>query len=410
MGKGWPLRHVEKTTPDDASFRCVIAGGGTGGHLFPGIAVAHELAKRFEHPMVLFVAGRGRMESVILSRHGFSVRAIDVEGIKGRGWRKGFRVTSRLPKSFLQSAGIVKRFAPQVVLGVGGYSSGPFCLVSKWMSVPTAIHEQNTFPGLTNRLLCRFVDRVFISFDESRTHFKGGVIVLTGNPVREDILRGAERGHPGGPEFTILVMGGSQGASAINAAFVEGFEILHREGRTLKVIHQTGERDYARVEAHYQRQGLKGEIQPFIQDMAKAYMEADLVIGRAGATTLFELAALGKPSILVPYPHAANRHQEKNAMALVNEGGAEMIDQSELTGQALAGVIVKYMDHPEALYTMGERARRMAQPHAARMIVDQLVEMAMAKGAKPRKPMGDLQQAPGEGPCRNSERPNTSIL
>jgi UDP-N-acetylglucosamine--N-acetylmuramyl-(pentapeptide) pyrophosphoryl-undecaprenol N-acetylglucosamine transferase len=139
-------------------------------------------------------------------------------------------------------------------------------------------------------------------------------------------------------------------------------------------------------------------------------MEADLVIGRAGATTLFELAALGKPSILVPYPHAANRHQEKNAMALANEGGADMIDQNHLTGRALAGVIVRYMDHPEDLCTMGERARRMAQPRAARMIVDQMVEMAMAKGAKTWKPMGELQQPPGEGPCRNSERPSTSIL
>jgi UDP-N-acetylglucosamine--N-acetylmuramyl-(pentapeptide) pyrophosphoryl-undecaprenol N-acetylglucosamine transferase len=410
MGKGWPSRHVERTTLDSRSFRCIIAGGGTGGHLFPGIAVAHELGNRFEHPMVLFVAGRGRMESVILARHGYPVEAIDVEGIKGRGWRRGLSVTSRLPRSFIQSAGIVKRFAPQVVLGVGGYSSGPFCLVSKWRSVPTAIHEQNTFPGLTNRLLCRFVDRVFISFGESRAHFKGGVIVLTGNPVREDILRGAGRDRPAAAAFTSLVMGGSQGASAINAAFLDGLEILHREGRALKVIHQTGERDYARVEEDYQRRGLKGDIHPFIQDMAKAYRESDLVIGRAGATTLFELAALGKPSILVPYPHAANQHQEKNAVALVGQGGAEMIDQSQLTGQALAGVIVKYMDHPEDLCRMGERARRMAQPHAARMIVDQLVEMAMAKGAKPRKPMGDLEPPHGEGPCRNSERPSTSIL
>ena len=186
------------------------------------------------------------MESVILARHGYPVQAIDVEGIKGRGWWKGLNVTSRLPKSFVQSAGIVKRFVPQVVLGVGGYPSGPFCLVPNWMSVPTAIHEQNTFPGLTNRLLCRFVDRVFISFGESRTHFKGGVIVLTGNPVREDILRGAGRERAGKPEFTILVMGEAQGASAINAAFVEGLD-LHREGRALKVIHQTGERDYGRV-------------------------------------------------------------------------------------------------------------------------------------------------------------------
>ena len=398
------MTRSRKGTDEGTIFRCIIAGGGTGGHLFPGIAVAHELGNRFENPMVRFVTGRGRMESVILARHGYPVQAIDVEGIKGRGWRKGLNVTSRLPRSFLQSAGIVRRFAPQVVLGVGGYSSGPFCLVSKWMSVPTAIHEQNTFPGLTNRLLCRFVDRVFISFGESRAHFPGGVIVLTGNPVREDILQGREIGRPRGPWFTILVMGGSQGASAINVAFVEGLEILHREGRPLKVIHQAGERDYARVEEDYQRRGLKGEIHPFIQDMAKAYGEADLVIGRAGATTLFELTALGKPSILIPYPHAANQHQEKNARSLVSAGGAEMIDQKDLTGQVLAAAIVKYMDHPADLARMGERAKRMAQPHAAKMIVDQLVEMAVAKGANPRKPTEGLWQTPGERTCRNSER------
>jgi UDP-N-acetylglucosamine--N-acetylmuramyl-(pentapeptide) pyrophosphoryl-undecaprenol N-acetylglucosamine transferase len=404
MGKGWPVRHFEKATLAGTSFRCIIAGGGTGGHLFPGIAVAHEVGKRFKHSMVLFVAGRGRMESVILARHGYPVRAIDVEGMKGRGWRKGLSVTSRLPKSLVQSVGILRRFAPQVVLGVGGYSSGPFCLVSKWLSVPTAIHEQNTFPGLTNRLLCRFVDRVFISFDESRAHFKGGVIVLTGNPVREDILQEAVRERTGRPGFTVLVMGGSQGASAINAAFVEGLEILHREGRELKVIHQTGEHDYARVEADYQRLGLEGEIHPFIQDMAKAYGDADLVIGRAGATTIFELAALGKPSILVPYPHATNQHQEKNAMSLVSAGGAELINQRDLTGQTLAGVIVKYMDHPENLRRMGQSAKRMAQPHAARMIVDQLVDMAMTKSARQSRPTDDLWQTAGERPCRNSER------
>ncbi len=403
------MRNARGETRDGSTFRCIIAGGGTGGHLFPGIAVAHELGKRFEHPMVLFVSGRGRMESVILARHGYPVKAIDVEGIKGRGWRKGLSVTSRLPRSFVQSAGIVKRFAPQVVLGVGGYSSGPFCLISKWMSVPTAIHEQNSFPGLTNRLLCRFVDRVFISFIESRAHFKGGAIVLTGNPVREDILSGAGRDPADRTAFTVLVMGGSQGASAINAAFVEGFEMLHREGRKLKVIHQTGERDWSRVESDYQRRGLKGEIHPFIQDMARVYREADLVIGRAGATTLFELAALGKPSVLVPYPHAANRHQEKNAMALAGEGGAEMIDQRRLTGQALAEVIAKHMDHPEALFRMGERARTHGQAPCRQDDRGSTCGDGHGEGAAFRKPMGDRRQCPGEGPCRNSVRPSTFI-
>ena len=197
-----------------SKFHCVIAGGGTGGHLFPGIAVAKELDNRFENAEILFVIGRERKESNILSNYGYQARSIDVEGLKGRGWKKVVSVLFKLPKSIWQSASVINEFSPDLVLGMGGYSSGPMCLAAKFLGIPTAIHEQNSYPGLTNRLLSRLVDRVFISLEESRMHFRGGSVFLTGNPVREELFSDRRVERKEGDRFTILVVGGSQGARA----------------------------------------------------------------------------------------------------------------------------------------------------------------------------------------------------
>lgn len=358
-----------------SEFHCVIAGGGTGGHLFPGIAIARELERRFEKTEILFVAGRQRMESEILSRYGYRATSIDVEGLKGRGWKKGLAVMFKLPKSFFQSVSVIKEFSPALVLGMGGYSAGPMCLAAKFMGIPTAIHEQNSYPGLTNRLLSRLVDRVFISFEESRVHLKARSLLLTGNPVRHELFSDLDIGPEDREKFTILVVGGSQGARAINMTFAEALAYLNSKGRNPEVIHQTGERDYGRVVEDYRNRGLKGELVPFIQDMTTAYNRANLVVSRAGATTIFELAALGKPSILIPYPYATNQHQEVNARSLVRAGGAEMISQSDSTGGGMAHLLMKYMDDRSALEEMGKRARNMGRRDAAKVIVDQLVEM-----------------------------------
>jgi UDP-N-acetylglucosamine--N-acetylmuramyl-(pentapeptide) pyrophosphoryl-undecaprenol N-acetylglucosamine transferase len=357
-------------------FRAVIAGGGTGGHLFPGIAVARELEHRFEKIEILFVVGRRRMESDLLLRYGYQIRSLDVEGLKGRGWKKGLIVVVKLPKSVHQSASILKEFSPALVLGMGGYSAGPICLAARFKGIPTAIHEQNSYPGLTNRLLSRVVNRVFITFEESRVHFKVNSLVLTGNPVRKELFSDANHEKEDNGIFTILVMGGSQGARAINQVFVEALASLVAKGRNLQVIHQTGETDYERALEDYHNRELKAELFPFIQDMKAAYGRADLVLSRAGATTIFELAALGKPSILIPYPYAANQHQETNARSLVRSGGAEMIHQGELNAERLTRALAKYMDNPLLLKEMGERAQKVGRPDAARVIVDQLVEMA----------------------------------
>ena len=356
-------------------FRCIIAGGGTGGHLFPGIAIARELEERHEEREILFVVGHRRMESNLLGQYGYRVTSIDVEGLKGRGWKKGFSVMVKLPKSIIQSASIIKDFSPSLVLGMGGYSAGPVCLTARFMRIPTAIHEQNAYPGLTNRLLSRIVDRGFISFEESRDHLKIDSMFLTGNPVRNELFSHERMDPEGGKPFTILVMGGSQGATAINKSFVETLAYLNARGRSPAVIHQTGETDYERVVHDYQKKGLKGELLPFIQDMTSAYNRADMVVSRAGATTIFELAALGKPSILIPYPYAANQHQTTNARSLVEAGGARMILQSDLNTETLARILIKYMDDPLALKEMSIRTKKMAHPNAAKIIVDHLLEM-----------------------------------
>ncbi len=359
--------------------RFIIAGGGTGGHLFPGIAIARELEGRFDKTEILFAVGRKKMEAEILSSYGYPVSSIHVEGLKGRGWKKGLAVLVRLPTALFQSMAIIRGFSPDLVLGVGGYSAGPMCLVARFMGIPTAIHEQNSFPGLTNRLLSRFVDRVMISFEESRRHFGGDEIILTGNPVRQELFIDAGAEPRAGKGFTILVVGGSQGARAINEAFTEAMSHLKRKGRGLEVIHQTGEMDYHRVLEDYRTKGLKGEVVPFIKDMSRAYQRAHMVISRAGASTISELAALGKPSILIPYPYSANQHQEVNARSLVQAGGAVMVLQEDMSAVGLAEIITRYMDDRLALDRLGENARRVGRRDAAKVIVDQLVEVLAAR-------------------------------
>jgi UDP-N-acetylglucosamine--N-acetylmuramyl-(pentapeptide) pyrophosphoryl-undecaprenol N-acetylglucosamine transferase len=357
----------------DREVRVVVAGGGTGGHLFPGLAVAAEIRKRREKARVLFVTGTKKMEAEIIKGSGFEQTAITVEGMKGRGWRAA-PVLLKLPWSFFQCLRIMREFKPHLVFGVGGYSSGPVCLSAKALGIPSAIHEQNSYPGITNRLLCRVVDRVFISFEESRQHFSGGSLTLTGNPIRETLLE-ARPGERKDPRFTVLAVGGSQGARTVNDALVDALVILKARGRDIRVIHQTGQGDYERVLARYREKGLAGEVTAFIQDMAEAYGQADLVVSRAGAGAVFELAALGKPSLLIPYPFAANRHQETNAEALVKAGGAEMKLQEALSGETLADAFVSYMEHPESLQAMASSAGKAAMPGAAKEIAALLLEM-----------------------------------
>lgn len=353
----------------------MVAGGGTGGHLFPGVAVAKEISRRFEGTEILFVTGKRKMESEVLRKAGFRQTSVAVEGMKGRGLFKGAWAALKLPWSFLESLWIIRGFSPHLVLGVGGYSAGPVCLAARVMGVPSAVHEQNSFPGVTNRLLCRVVNRVFISFEGSRKHLSGASIHLTGNPIRAEFVTSETRLSRNGKLFTVAVVGGSQGARAINSAFVEALALLKERNRPCRVIHQTGELDYERTAALYKEKGLEAEVRPFVQDMAGVYRDADLVVSRAGAGAVFEMAAMGKPSLLIPYPFSANRHQETNAQFLVEAGAAEMILQENLTGEVLAERLQKFMENRAALEKMGQAARSVSKPDAAQRIADLLLEM-----------------------------------
>jgi UDP-N-acetylglucosamine--N-acetylmuramyl-(pentapeptide) pyrophosphoryl-undecaprenol N-acetylglucosamine transferase len=356
--------------------RVIIAGGGTGGHLFPGVAVGREILSRYPGSKIVFITAGKKMESGILTEAGFEQERISIEGIKGQGLIKAIKSMSRLPGGILQSFNIIRRFSPEFVLGMGGYSAGPVCLAAWLMKIPGAIHEQNSYPGLTNRLLCRIMDMVFISFEESRAYFPKGHVFLTGNPIRKEFLA-VDTVNDGKDKkgFTILVTGGSQGATAINEAFLGALGILKDRGMDPLVIHHTGERDFNRVVDEYKKRGFQGDVMPFIRDMTSAYRRADIFIGRAGAGTIFELAAMGKPSILIPYPYAANRHQEANARVLAEVGGAEMLMQSDLTPTRLADLLERYMGDRIALRRMGERARIKARPEAVKEIVDRLEGM-----------------------------------
>lgn len=355
--------------------RLIIAGGGTGGHIFPGLAVGKELIKRYPASKILFVAGDRKIENDILKEAGIDRVSITVEGIKGRGTRKKIKAAIKLPYGFIQSLFIIKKFSPDIVLGVGGYSAGPVCLAAKILGVRTAIHEQNSYPGITNRLLARFVDRVFVSFRESESHFPKDKVCVTGNPIREAFLAKNGGGKVSSGRFKVLVTGGSQGAFAVNSVFVEALEKVIKKGRDPLVIHQTGQADYENVVRQYRERGLKGDIRPFIKDMPAAYRQADIVIGRAGAGTIFELAALGKPSILIPYPYAADDHQTSNARMLADAGGARMIHQYELDPDRLANVLIGLMEDKAALDKMAEGARKVARPDAAKEIADGIEEM-----------------------------------
>jgi UDP-N-acetylglucosamine--N-acetylmuramyl-(pentapeptide) pyrophosphoryl-undecaprenol N-acetylglucosamine transferase len=339
------------------------------------VAVAKEIDRRFKGAEVLFVTGKRKMESEVLHKVGFRQTSIAVEGMKGRGLLKGALVALKLPWSLLESLWIIRGFAPDVVLGVGGYSAGPVCLAARVMGVPSAIHEQNSFPGVTNRMLCRVVNRVFISFEESRKHFSGGSIHLTGNPIRAEFVAAETRTGRNGRPFTVAVVGGSQGARSINDAFVDALVLLKKRSRSCRVIHQTGEVDYQRTLTLYKEKGLEAEVTPFIQDMAGVYREADLVVSRAGAGAVFEMAAMGKPSLLIPYPFAANRHQETNARFLVEAGAAEMILQENLTAEVLAERLETFMENRAALEKMGQAAKRVSKSDATQRIADLLLEL-----------------------------------
>jgi UDP-N-acetylglucosamine--N-acetylmuramyl-(pentapeptide) pyrophosphoryl-undecaprenol N-acetylglucosamine transferase len=365
----------------DKGLRLVIAGGGTGGHLFPGIAVAQEFSHRDQHNRVLFINAGRSLEKRLLSELGWPSQAIAIEGIKGRGRWRQLVAASKIPWAIWQSRRLIKQFAADAVLGVGGYSAGPVVFAARCSGIVTALHEQNQLPGVTNRILGRMVNRIYLSFDQSKDSFSGAAVLVTGNPVRDEIIaltrRGDRREEVSDPAFNILVIGGSQGAHAINMAMIEALPLLTQR-QSVRIIHQTGEQDLNPVKRAYDQARIAAEVQPFFTNMADRYRRADLIVCRAGATTVAEITVIGKAALFIPFPYAADDHQTRNAQALVDAGAAEMIAQSELSGKGLALVIDKLAKDRRQLATMENNARALGRPDAAQQIVEDIYNLIAA--------------------------------
>lgn len=366
-----------------AALRVVIAGGGTGGHLYPGLAVAREFVRRDARSVVTFAGTEGGLESRVLPREGFELDLIRSGGLRGKSPRALARGTGLLPLSALDAWRVVRRRAPHLVVGLGGYCSGPIVMVAAAHGIPTLLLEQNAVPGLTNRLLAHVVGAAAVTYESTLTFF-GARGFVSGNPVRPEFLEvgaataGTGETAPGRPPL-LLVFGGSQGAHAINMAMVDAAPRLAAASGLLRVAHQTGERDLALVREGYRRAGLEARVEPFLYAMAQEMAGADLVLCRAGATTLAEIAAAARPAILVPLPTATDEHQRKNAEVLEREGAAEVIAQSALTGTLLAERILGLVADAECRRRMARAVHRLARPDAASLIVDRAVQLVRTR-------------------------------
>lgn len=359
--------------------RVWFAGGGTGGHLFPALAVAETLRNERPELWIGFLGGRRGLENRLVPRAGFPLRTLPMSGLKGGG---PLRVAFAAALAAAAVARCLGRFVlarPSLVVGVGGYASGPAVLAARLLGVPTMVLEQNHFPGATNRWLAPWVDRVCVPSEAARERL-GGRGVVTGNPVRPEFAAVDE--PPGGPTARLLVFGGSRGARSINRAMCDALPRLAALPAPPYVVHQTGEADESAVRDAYAAAypGSLHEVHAFLDDMPQRLAAADVVLCRAGATTLAELAAAGRPAVLVPYPHAADDHQRHNADTVARAGGAVVVQDRELDGDRLAALLAVLIADPERRRAMAASQRRLARPEAARRIVDVALELLPAAG------------------------------
>lgn len=345
--------------------RVMIAGGGTGGHLFPGLAVAEAWRAKDIETEILFVGSLYGIEAKVLPRTMFRFEALALRGLRGRGWRGVWQFVCQIPVALWRALRLVRQFRPQLVLGLGGYGSVPVVVAAWVRGVPSLLLEQNAHPGMANRFLARLARRVCTTFPESARFFPAGRAELTGNPVRA--LASAQHPDPG--HFTIFVFGGSQGATSLNRAAVAAVRSLRTQLADLQIIHQTGAADVEWVENQYRDMQVDATVQAFVYDMADVYGRADLLVCRAGATTLSEVAALGKPALLVPYPFAADDHQRANAESMVARGAAEMLLDAELNGETLAQRILELEHDRPRLRAMATAALALSVPDAAQRVV-----------------------------------------
>ena len=362
--------------------RCVIAGGGTGGHLFPGIAIAEAFMDKEQGNEVLFIGTERGIEARVLAGGEFPLKTIEARPLKGMSLMGTMRGMWAIPRAIGQALRILKEFKPRMVIGVGGYASGPTVVAAFLLRIKRAIHEQNMVPGMTNRWLKWISQRIFVSFEETRRFFPKRKTFVTGMPIRKNLMshvpeqKTDRAAGKEGERFTVLIFGGSAGAHRINRAMIEALDALAGIKSSLRVIHQTGKDDLDFVSRGYQEKGFDALVRPFFENMGSCYATSDVVICRAGASTIAELAVCGKAAILVPYPHAAHQHQLLNAQKLVAMGAARMIRDEELGGASLSQTILQMVRHPEDRRTIEGAIRKMGRPRAAQEIVDHCYALA----------------------------------
>ena len=356
---------------NEKSIRLLLTGGGTGGHLFPAVATAQEFQKQLPGTTVLFVGTKRKVDTASLENYGYQSKTIDCHGVKGKDIVQLIKAIVTLPRAYLQALKIIKEFKPDVILGVGGYVTGPVVSAARTMGIPAVIHEQNSVPGLANRKLGAIVNKICLSLPGSGAQFDQGKIVYTGNPVRADILALARQKTKARLEKrTVLVLGGSQGAKAINDMLPAAIACLGGERRaSVKIIHQAGEKDIDGVRSAYKASGVEAIVEPFFRKMDLVYSQADLVVSRAGATTLAELSVLGKPAILIPYPYAADNHQEKNGQYYVLGGGALQFVQKSLSSEKLGDAVAELLFDESKLLNMSAAMKKLSFPDAPERIV-----------------------------------------
>lgn len=355
--------------------RVLIAGGGTGGHLFPGIALASDIKEKYPDAQIIFVGTEKGLEAKVIPKIGYKLKFISVRGFIGKSLNEKAKSLWRVIKSLQESRKIIKTVSPDIVFGVGGYASFPCVLLASLKKIPTIILEQNTVPGLANKILANFVRAIAITYPETMDYFPKEKVYLTGTPIRKGILKGdrqralkifnLEEGR-----LTLLIFGGSSGARKINRATVEGLSYLLPLKDRIQIIHQTGESDYSWVSTEYKNSPFKATVLPFIYEMAEAYSIADLIVCRAGASTVAEITALGKASILIPYPYAAYNHQEMNARRLLSRGACEMILDRELNGEVLAKKIIKILNEPNIKKEMELASYAFGKANAGGKIIE----------------------------------------
>ncbi|HYH05848.1 MAG TPA: undecaprenyldiphospho-muramoylpentapeptide beta-N-acetylglucosaminyltransferase [Thermoanaerobaculia bacterium] len=348
----------------------MIAGGGTGGHIYPAIAIAREYASRDASRKVVFVGTEKGLEKTIVPKAGFPLEFINVGGLKGKGGLDLIRNVLRLPLGFIDAWRVVGRHRPSVVLGVGGYSSGPVLVAARLRGVPTIIHEANAFPGLANRVVARFVTTVAVAFADALPRMSRKDGVVTGNPIRAEFF--AARQQPAaGSKQRLLIFGGSQGSRILNDNMTGALLFLARLKDTVDIVHQTGPNELEKVKAAYQQSAFtNARVVPYLDPMSDEIAAADLVVSRSGAMTVGELSAVGRAAVLVPFAAATNNHQELNARVVEKAGGAVVITEAELSPEKLARTISDIVSDPQRASRMGAASKTLATPDATKNIVD----------------------------------------